>query len=106
MAASETASGTTPGTAHVENVGAFDIRRFIGALIGLFGLLLTLMGLFAHSAADLEKTGGVNANLWAGLAMLAVAVAFEVWARVDPIRIVVQDNDEGAEVPKDIAPVD
>lgn len=88
--------------AHVETVGAFDIRTMIGALIGLFGAILTVLGLVAFTAAEAAKTGGVNANLWSGLAMLAVAAAFLLWARLEPIRIVVRDNEPGAEEPHDI----
>lgn len=88
--------------AHVETVGAFDIRTMIGALIGLFGAILTVLGLVAFTAAEAAKTGGVNANLWSGLAMLAVAAAFLLWARLGPIRIVVRDNEPGAEEPHDI----
>ena len=41
--------------------GAFDIRNFIGALLGLYGMILTLLGIFGDKAY--EKTGGINANL-------------------------------------------
>lgn len=71
------------GTAH--RAGAFDIRNIIGALMGVYGVILTLAGLLGeHEPA---KTGGVNANLWTGLALLAVAVAFIAWARVRPIVV-------------------
>ena len=70
--------------------GAFDIRNFIGALIGIYGVVLTLMGLFGDRAY--EKTGGVNANLWAGLVMLVVGAAFMTWARLRPIIV---PNDVG-----------
>lgn len=88
--------------ARVETVGAFDIRTMIGALIGLFGAILTVLGLVAFTAAEAAKTGGVNANLWSGLVMLAVAAAFLLWARLEPIRIVIRDNEPGAEEPHDI----
>ena len=65
--------------------GAFDIRNFIGALIGIYGVVLTLMGLFGDKAY--EKTGGVNANLWAGLVMLLVGAGFMTWARLRPIIV-------------------
>lgn len=80
--------------------GAFDIRNFIGALLGIYGVLLVLAGLFGDPETD--KTGGVNANLWSGLVMLAVAAAFLLWARLQPIRIMVRDNEPGAEEPHDI----
>ncbi|MFC7490016.1 MULTISPECIES: hypothetical protein [unclassified Knoellia] len=65
-----------------KTAGAFDIRNFIGMLLGLYGLILVLMGLFGDK--ELEKTGGVNANLWTGLALLAVSAGFLVWAKVRP----------------------
>ena len=68
-----------------KTAGAFDIRNFIGMLLGLYGLILTLMGLFGDK--ELEKTGGVNANLIAGLALLATGAAFLAWARLKPIIV-------------------
>ncbi len=65
--------------------GAFDIRNFIGALLGLYGLILTVVGIFGDP--ELEKTGGVNANLYAGLGLLVVSVAFLTWARLKPILV-------------------
>ena len=76
--------------------GAFDVRNIIGGLLGIYGIILTLMGLFADTEED--KTGGVNANLWAGLALLAVAAAFLVWWRVRPI-VVPDDIDREMERP-------
>ena len=43
------------------------------------------MGLFGDEESD--KTGGVNANLWAGVAMIAVGLAFVVWARLRPVVV-------------------
>lgn len=96
------AGADVPDDATVQTAGAFDIRNFIGALLGLFGLVLVIMGLVAFSPDEAAKTDGLNANLWAGLAMLVVGVLFMVWTKVDPIRMVVRDNEPGAEEPKDI----
>ncbi|MCY7396901.1 MAG: hypothetical protein LH468_12275 [Nocardioides sp.] len=65
-----------------KTAGAFDIRNVIGALLGIYGVILTLMGLFGDP--DTEKTGGVNANLWAGVVLLVVGAGFIVWSRVKP----------------------
>jgi len=65
--------------------GAFDVRNIIGGLLGIYGVILTVMGLFFDT--EEEKTGGVNANLWAGLALLAVSAVFLVWWRVRPIVV-------------------
>ncbi|GAA1298176.1 MULTISPECIES: hypothetical protein [Brachybacterium] len=100
------AAADAPEGAKVETAGAFDIRNFIGTLLGLFGLILVAMGLFAFNDAEAAKTEGLNANLWAGLAMVVVAILFVLWTKLDPIRMVVRENEEGADVPKDIAPLD
>ena len=76
-----------------KTVGLFDIRFIIGGLIGLYGIILTLLGLFNNSDKELAKGDGLNINLWAGLGMLAVGAAFMVWARVRPV-IVPDDMDK------------
>jgi membrane-bound ClpP family serine protease len=73
-------------------VGLFDIRFIIGGLIGLYGVILILLGLFNASDDELAKGDGLNINLWAGLGMLAVGIAFGVWARLRPV-IVPDDAD-------------
>lgn len=67
------------------SAGALDIRNIIGGLLAAYGVILTLMGLFGDEALD--RTGGVNANLWAGLALLVVGIAFIVWARTRPVMV-------------------
>jgi len=71
--------------AEKKTAGAFDIRNVIGALLALYGVILTLMGLFDDPETD--KTGGVNANLWAGLALLVVNIGFLIRARVKPVVV-------------------
>ena len=75
--------------------GAFDVRNFIAMLIGIYGVVLVLMGLFATSADDLERAGGLNINLWAGAGMVVVAAAFAAWARMRPV-VVPASADEAA----------
>ncbi|WP_244930410.1 hypothetical protein [Nocardioides sp. W7] len=65
--------------------GALDIRNIIGGLIGVYGVILTLMGIFGDPETD--KTGGPNANLWAGIAMLVFGLAFLTWARLRPVLV-------------------
>lgn len=72
-----------------QTAGVYDIRNVIGGLIGVYGVILTLMGLFGDEEGD--KTGDVNANLWAGLAMLVFGIAFVLWARLRPVVV---DTDE------------
>ena len=62
----------------------FDVRRFIGGLFVLYGLILFVLGIGA-SDADVEKAAGVNVNLWTGLAMLVVGAIFLGWAFTRPV---------------------
>ena len=80
---SDVQSNETSGSAH--KAGLFDIRNIIGALMGTYGVILTLAGLLGEHEPD--KTGGVNANLWTGLALLAVGAGFVLWARIRPIVV-------------------
>lgn len=67
--------------------GAFDVRNVIAGLIGFYGLVLIALGLFADTATERAKTGDLNANLWAGLAMLAMGVIFALWTRLRPVVV-------------------
>jgi hypothetical protein len=78
-----TETSTTTGRKHT--AGALDIRNIIGGLIGVYGVILTLMGIFGDEEGD--KTGDVNANLWAGIVMLVVGGGFLIWARVRPVVV-------------------
>lgn len=71
--------------AEKHNAGAFDIRNVIGLLLAVYGVILLAMGLFADTAES--KTGGVNANLWAGVVLLVVGVVFIAWSRLRPIQV-------------------
>ncbi len=72
-------------TSEKHTAGALDIRNIIGGLLAVYGVILLLMGLFGDKA--FEKTGNVNANLWAGLAMLVVGAGFMLWAWLRPIVV-------------------
>jgi hypothetical protein len=63
----------------------FDLRMVIGGLLALYGVILTVMGLFASDAAK-TKAAGININLWAGLVILAGGAIFLTWARLRPLR--------------------
>ncbi|UNX55385.1 hypothetical protein MF406_03705 [Georgenia sp. TF02-10] len=75
-----------------KRAGAFDIRNVIGALIGIYGVVLLAMGLFGDP--ELEKTGGVNANAITGIAMLVAAVVFFLWARLRPLAVPQEPREE------------
>ncbi|MFC2641204.1 MAG: hypothetical protein ACFN04_06535 [Propionibacterium acidifaciens] len=79
---------------HRHSAGLFDVRNVIGGLMGLYGVIITLMGCFADKALD--KTGGVNANLWGGIALLVVGAVFLTWARLRPTYVPEQADDAAA----------
>lgn len=62
----------------------FDIRRIIGGLFTLYGVIVTIAGI-NPSDADLKKAEGVNINLWTGLGMLALGLFFLVWLKLRPL---------------------
>lgn len=74
--------------------GAFDIRRIIALLIGVYGLVITVMGIGFTSEQDLRQAAGVNINLWAGIGMLVFAGLFLLWAWLRPIQVVEPETDE------------
>jgi uncharacterized membrane protein len=67
--------------------GLFDIRNIIGALLFLYGVVLFIAGIVGSSSVQKAKAGGVNANLWVGIALLLVGGFFLVWAYVRPVVV-------------------
>jgi len=73
-----------------------DIRNIIGALLAIYGVVLTVAGLVpavlkdhADPAAATNRSDlyvGTDANWWVGLVLLVVAAGFFVWALVRPLR--------------------
>ena len=77
---------TTTGAGRQRHTaGLLDIRNIIGALLAIDGLIIFLVGVFGDPEED--KTGGVNANLWAGLILLLGGAIFLVWARLRPVAV-------------------
>ncbi|GAA1917356.1 hypothetical protein [Streptantibioticus ferralitis] len=61
----------------------FDVRRIIGGLFVVYGVIVTIAGITA-SDADIHKAQGININLWTGLGMLLLGLAFLVWLKLSP----------------------
>lgn len=76
----------TPPTSGRHTAGAFDIRNFIGALLGIYGVILTVYSFMPGGQAP-EKTGDINANLVIGLLLVLVGAVFMAWARARPIVV-------------------
>ncbi|ROR91616.1 hypothetical protein [Nocardioides aurantiacus] len=82
----EKMSGADAQAERTRKAGAFDIRNFIGMLIGIFGVVLLIASIF-DSAADIAKADGVRVNLWAGAGMVLTALVFFAWARLRPVVV-------------------
>jgi xanthine/uracil/vitamin C permease (AzgA family) len=61
----------------------FDIRRIIGALFLLYGVILVVAGIVGSHAVK-NKAAGINIDLWTGLAMLVVGALMIAWALLRP----------------------
>jgi hypothetical protein len=62
----------------------FDVRLVIGGLFTVYGVLVTVLGLF-DSHAEIEKAQGVRINLWMGLGMLVLGLLMLLWLRLNPL---------------------
>ncbi|OKJ70419.1 hypothetical protein [Streptomyces sp. CB02460] len=63
----------------------FDIRRIIGGLFVVYGIIVTIAGI-SPSDEDLKKAQGVHINLWTGIAMLVLGLLFLVWMKLRPAQ--------------------
>ncbi|MGW3105948.1 hypothetical protein [Streptomyces sp. NPDC001100] len=77
----------------------FDLRLIIGGLFVVYGVIVTIAGI-NPSDASLNKSEGVNINLWTGIAMLLLGIFFLGWLKLRPTPPVelaeVAEEDEGA----------
>jgi len=62
----------------------FDIRRLIGGLFLIYGVILTVLGL-GESDASIAKSADINVNLYAGIGMLIMSACFIAWALWRPL---------------------
>jgi hypothetical protein len=73
----------------------FDIRRVIGGLFTLYGVLVLGAGIVDGSAAS-KKAAGIDINLWTGLAMLVFGLLMLLWLVLSPTApVAVQHDGDG-----------
>lgn len=75
----------------------FDIRNIIGALLGIYGVLLIIAGLVPSLVASHDDKAAVgnkvdlyignDANWWVGLVLVVVAAVFIAWAAMRPVTV-------------------
>jgi cation transport ATPase len=68
----------------------FDLRRIIGGLFAIYGVILFVLGI-AASQKEIDKAAGWNLNLWVGLAMIIVSAIFLGWAFARPLSEQLED---------------
>jgi xanthine/uracil/vitamin C permease (AzgA family) len=76
----------------------FDIRLVIGALLTVYGVILTITGIADNNAA-VQKAAGLRINLWTGLGLLVVGAFFLVWVKLAPLQAVKADDAEEMDTP-------
>jgi drug/metabolite transporter (DMT)-like permease len=89
----------SPHQRRPRTAGLFDIRRIIGALLGIYGAVLLVTGIVGTSSDEVDRAAGVNANLWSGVVMLLVAAFFAVWAHLRPTVVQHPHDEEQSEPP-------
>ncbi|MDQ7804959.1 hypothetical protein Q5425_14535 [Amycolatopsis sp. A133] len=89
----------TESQPRARKAGAFDIRLIIALLIGVYGVILTVMGIGFTSDEEIAKAAGVNINLWAGIGMLVVSALFVIWAVTRPLVVPAETETETGDTP-------
>jgi hypothetical protein len=87
------------GGREMEAANLFDLRRIIGGLFTLYGILLVIMGL-GDSQAEIAKSAGVHINLWAGIGMLVMGLLFLLWAFSRPLGQQLAEAERESEQPR------
>jgi hypothetical protein len=80
----------------------FDLRRIIGGVFLLWGVLLVILGI-TDSDAEIAKAADVNINLIAGLGMLGISAVFLVWAFTRPLGEQLESEEGGGGTRRDDA---
>ena len=73
-----------PSTRAERAANLFDLRRIIGGVFTVWGVLLIILGL-TDSVVEENKAAGININLIAGIGMLVLGLVFLAWAFSRPL---------------------
>ena len=94
----EEAERESGGGREMEAANLFDLRRIIGGLFTIYGIVLIIMGL-GDSSTEIAKSQGVHINLLAGIGMLILGALFLVWAFSRPLGRQLQEAEAGSDQP-------
>ena len=81
------------GARAAQAANLFDLRRIIGGVFGVWGVLLIILGI-TDSDAEIAKAADVNINLWTGLGMLVISAIFVTWALTRPLGEELAESEE------------
>jgi hypothetical protein len=70
----------------------FDLRRIIGGLFVVWGVLLVILGLAGMGDVDNAE----NINLFAGLGMLAFGIGMLLWAFTRPLSEELAESEQAS----------
>jgi hypothetical protein len=62
----------------------FDIRRLIGGVFVLYGVVLLVVGIVGSHTVK-NKAAGINIDLWTGIGMLVFGALMIFWALARPV---------------------
>lgn len=62
----------------------FDIRRIIGGLFAVYGVILVVTGIVGSHHVKTQASG-INIDLWTGIAMIVFAIIMIAWALLRPV---------------------
>ena len=94
----EEAERESGGGEDLKTANLFDLRRIIGGLFSVYGIVLIIIGL-SDSDAEIAKSAGVHINLWAGLGMLAMGILFLIWAFARPLSRQLEEAEAASDQP-------
>ncbi|WP_298183106.1 hypothetical protein [Saccharomonospora sp.] len=80
---------------------AFDVRLVIALLTGVYGIVLTVMGVGFTSGEDIAKSADININLWSGIGLLVFTALFVLWAKLRPIAVPAEEVERLEQEKKD-----
>jgi hypothetical protein len=68
----------------VRKANMFDIRRLIGGLFAIYGVILLVLGLVGSHTVK-HKAHDINIDLWTGIGMLVFAAFMIAWGFLRPV---------------------
>ena len=81
---SDDVAGTTDSGKALQSADTFDLRRIIGGMFLVYGVILVIVGL-TDGPKQFHQAAGVHVNLLAGLGMLLLSAFFIAWALLRPL---------------------